>query len=503
MKKIKHKVINFNNIIINFFNNIFQFNKYKYKKLVKISNFNKSLIFLISLLFLYLFYLSIPSLYNKGRLEKDLTNKLKSEFQIEFSISSEINYSILPSPHIQIKNVKIFNVLSEDLNELVQIKDLKIFISQKNLFNQDHLEIKKILINHANFSIKKSDFKFINNFINKKFSTKKIIIKNSNIFYKGSDNETISIFKISNLNLFLNIKKSLNEIRAIGKIFQIPFKLKWSRDFTKNNSKKTIIKMNKLNLKMLNDSVIKDSKYIADNKLVIGGFTLIFNYEIKDSLIILKSNNSKLLNHNIKYDGSIQLKPFDLILNIESKKFDYNKYLSFNNFFQEILKTNLLFNKNLNAKITFNGKDTLNNKLFDDLMILSNFNNGNINFNQSYFLSNKIGKLDLDYGKIYKKDSQLFFKGKFNFNIINEKEFYKRFQVPKNNRLTIKNIYFDLEYNLFDRDFKIISLKLNDSNTDVQNVILNLLADYNEKNEITNWIDLKNFINRIFEAYEG
>ena len=240
MKKIKHKVINFNNIIINFFNNIFQFNKYKYKKLVKISNFNKSLIFLISLLFLYLFYLSIPSLYNKGRLEKDLTNKLKSEFQIEFSISSEINYSILPSPHIQIKNVKIFNVLSEDLNELVQIKDLKIFISQKNLFNQDHLEIKKILINHANFSIKKSDFKFINNFINKKFSTKKIIIKNSNIFYKGSDNETISIFKISNLNLFLNIKKSLNEIRAIGKIFQIPFKLKWSRDFTKNNSKKLL-----------------------------------------------------------------------------------------------------------------------------------------------------------------------------------------------------------------------------------------------------------------------
>ena len=57
--------------------------------------------------------------------------------------------------------------------------------------------------------------------------------------------------------------------------------------------------MNKLNLKMLNDSVIKDSKYIADNKLVIGGFTLIFNYEIKDSLIILKSNNSKLKKNKI------------------------------------------------------------------------------------------------------------------------------------------------------------------------------------------------------------
>ena len=106
MKNIKLKIIDFNNILINFFNKIFQFNKYKYIKLAKISNFNKSLIFLISLLFLYLFYLSIPSLYNKERLQKEITNKLKDEFKINFSISSEINYSILPSPHFQIKNDK-------------------------------------------------------------------------------------------------------------------------------------------------------------------------------------------------------------------------------------------------------------------------------------------------------------------------------------------------------------------------------------------------------------
>ena len=51
----------------------------------KISNFNKYLILFISLLFLYLFYLSIPSLYNKGSLQNDLSNKLKSEFKINFN----------------------------------------------------------------------------------------------------------------------------------------------------------------------------------------------------------------------------------------------------------------------------------------------------------------------------------------------------------------------------------------------------------------------------------
>ena len=97
----------------------------------KISNFNKYLVLLISLLFLYLFYLSIPSLYDKGRLQKDLSNKLKNEFKINFSNSSEITYLILPSPHFLIKDAKIYNDNIDNPKELVQIKDLKIFIFKK------------------------------------------------------------------------------------------------------------------------------------------------------------------------------------------------------------------------------------------------------------------------------------------------------------------------------------------------------------------------------------
>jgi hypothetical protein len=503
MKKIKLKISNFNNIIISFFNKIYQLKKYNYKKLAKISNFNKSIIFLISLLFLYLFYLSLPSLYDKERLQNEMANKLKEEFKINFSFSSEISYSILPSPHIHLKNAKIFNEQSDTLNELAQIKDVKIFISQLNLFSQNKIKIKKIIINHANFSIKKNDFDFINNFINQKFSSKKIIIKNSNIFYKGNNDETISISKIYNLNFYLNIKKSLNQVIAKGKIFQIPFNLKWSKDFTNNNLKKTILRMPKINLKMFNQSTISDFKYIADNKLFIGGTTLIFNYTIEDSVIILKSNNSQLLNDNIKYDGLIQLNPFDLNLNIFSDKFNYSEYISINNFFQELLKTDLLFNKNLNAKISFVVKNILDNKLFDNLIILLNFNNGNINFNKSYLFSDKIGKLNLDYGKIQKENNQLIFRAKFDFNINDDEQFYRTFQIPKNNRLNVKNIYFDLEYNLFEKQFKIISFKLNDLNTQENNNVLDLLDDYNKKNKIKNWIDLKNFINKIFIIYEG
>ena len=48
----------------------------------KISKFNQYLILLISILFLYLFYLSIPSLYNKGRVQKHLSDYLRGRFSL-------------------------------------------------------------------------------------------------------------------------------------------------------------------------------------------------------------------------------------------------------------------------------------------------------------------------------------------------------------------------------------------------------------------------------------
>ena len=101
--KIPNKIVKLNDYFID------QFKKLKKFKFKNISNFSLSIILFISLLFLYLFYLSIPSLYDKGKLQKDLTEKILNEFKINISISSDINYSILPSPNIVIKNVKIFN----------------------------------------------------------------------------------------------------------------------------------------------------------------------------------------------------------------------------------------------------------------------------------------------------------------------------------------------------------------------------------------------------------
>ena len=68
-----------------------------------------------------------------------LEKKLIKDFKINFSISSNISYNILPSPHFLIKNAKILNDNNENPSALSEIKKLKIFISQKNLFNKEKI----------------------------------------------------------------------------------------------------------------------------------------------------------------------------------------------------------------------------------------------------------------------------------------------------------------------------------------------------------------------------
>ena len=88
MKNIKlqnifyKKITEYNNYLVNKFNQIKilknKFNKINHlkNKFNQISNFNKFLIFFISILFLYLFYVSMPSLYDYQRLQSQLKTHL-------------------------------------------------------------------------------------------------------------------------------------------------------------------------------------------------------------------------------------------------------------------------------------------------------------------------------------------------------------------------------------------------------------------------------------------
>ena len=507
MKNIKFNIFNkinkFNNYFINQFNKISIFKKIttkKFSKFSKISNFSKFLIVFISLLFLYLFYLSIPSLYNKGKLQKDLTNKIFNEFKINISISSDISYSILPSPHIVVKNAKIFDNNINRPKEISQIKKLKIHISQQNLFKQDDLKITKIIIQDANFLIQKSDFKFINEFIEKKFSKKKIIIKNSNFFYKDLNNKVVSIFPISYLSISYDGKKSINSLIATGDIYNIPFNLKWNKNFEKNSKANSVIRFNKLNIEIKNTSLKENNNYKLINEIIIGNSKFETEFKFKDNIVNLLSLDSKLINNNIKYIGQIEFEPFNFILNIDLDKINLSKLFTSLDFLLELFKLDILYNNNLSLKISSNIENLKKNKVFDSSKIFFNLKNGKINLNNSYLISNKIGKLSLSSSNLGLINNELFFEGELVFKIDNQKEFYRVFQVPKKNRKTLKNIIFNIELNLFNDTINIKNFLVNNEESSNKEAKNKLLDEYNSstENKFKNWIDLKKFINKIF-----
>ena len=120
MKKI---VKNFNNFIKN---TIFKVEN-KTNDKFKISTFSKYIITIISTLFIYIFYLLTPLLYDKNWVQNKILSKLNTEFNISLSNSFDISYRILPKPHYLIKDVK---------TNLAEIKILNVFISQSNFFNK-------------------------------------------------------------------------------------------------------------------------------------------------------------------------------------------------------------------------------------------------------------------------------------------------------------------------------------------------------------------------------
>ena len=183
----------------------------------QISIVNLFVITFISLLFIYLFYLSIPTLYNKTWIQTKLEKQLLKKFKINFSTSYDISYRILPSPHFLIKNSKIFRNNDEKMQKLAEIKKLKIFINQSNFFKKESIDVKKLLIDDANFSFFKKDLIFLKERNHKKFSNKNIFINNSKIFLKNSEDETINIINIKKALLFLGSWLSVNIINEIYK----------------------------------------------------------------------------------------------------------------------------------------------------------------------------------------------------------------------------------------------------------------------------------------------
>jgi len=464
-----------------------------------ISKFNKYLITLISLLFFYLFYLSIPILYNKNWVQKNVENQLLKDFKIYFSLSSDISYRILPSPHYLVKDSKIIKEDDKTVS-LAEIKTLKVFISQKNFFDKNRMELRRIEFNNANFTLLGNDLKTLKKSSNNKFSNKKIKIKKSKIIFKNNSDEIISVIKISEAVLFRNEDNLSNLFKLQGEVFNVPFNFDYNKDIDSLKTEEINIVAKKLKLDFFNTHSFNDNNSKGRNIISFLNSKINTNYKIEDDTVIFGSSDSRIENSNISYNAKMSMNPFNLDLNVSLDNHDLRKVFNKDFILNELIRTELLFNDNISVNTSINTSPNLRNKIFQNAKFNFNISDGKLNINKTRLINNKIGSLEFENSNLSYTKNLLFLNTDISVNIKNYNKLFSLLQTNKKFRKPITNILINLDYNFLSKEINFNSIKVDGKK--INSELLRIIEGFNN-NEINNWNKSKRLLNTFFENYEG
>jgi len=494
MKKI---VKNFNNLVKN---TILKVQNKTINKL-RISNFNKFIITFISILFLYIFYLQIPLLYDKNWVKDKIQTKLLSEFKIDLNSIDDISYRILPAPHFFIKNSKLISSSSKNKKTIAKIKNLKIFLDQINFFNKEKINITEIVINNANFFLLRNNLKILNDSSNHKFSDKKIKISESSVFLKNDLDEIITIIKINKANFFFNNKKIQNQFELKGYVFAIPFTFELK---TKNDliiEKEFLFSTKTLNLDIFNKHITKKDKYTTgSNSITFSNSIIDTEYKLVDQIFVLTSKNSKINNSKISYEGELSINPFDLDLHISLNSNKISKLLNFNSILVEFLNSGLLFNENisLNTSLTIRAKRS--DDFFDNAKIYFKILNGKINIDHTKLVVNNMGSLKLSDSSLFLHDNKLILNATLFFDVKNSDKLFSFLNTNKRLRKNIKNVIINIDYDFLNNKIKFNNVKID--NNEASDQFMNIIDGFSDNN-LNNLIKTRRLLNELIEAYKG
>ena len=465
-----------------------------------ISVFNKYLITFIASLFFYLFYLLIPLLYDKTWLQANIESKLLNEFKVNLSTSADISYRILPAPHFLIKDSKILVAEGEKKKSIAEVKDFQIFLSQTNFFDKEKMNIKKIVISNANFSLLRGDIKLLNEYTSKKFSNKKITINNSNIFFKDNLEEIISIIKVDKTVLFFDDEKLLNFFKLKGEVFNLPFTF----DFNSRNDsiryKEFYLNSKRLKLDISNKSTTENKLTSGKNNITFLQSTINTRYNLKEKLIIFESSSSKLDNSQVNYKGELSINPFDLILNINLDNYKISRLFDINPILIELIKSGLLFNENISVSTSIITNSNIKNEIFDNAKINFYIIGGKIHFDKTKFINNNIGSLQLNNSNLFYENNELTFNSDILIDIQNSQKLFSFLNTSKSSRKDIKTILINLDYDFLANQIRFNNVKID--NREVSSQLLTIIEDFTDNNQ-NNFNKSRRLLNEALKAYEG
>ena len=414
----------------------------------------------IALVFLLLLYFTIPTFYNYKNFEEEIQKKVSKDFKINLKNISNITYLMIPAPHFLIEQCDLY-FTNDSTERITGVKNLKINIYSKNLHRKEKIELKNIYLNKTDFDLHFIDLKNFYNHLNYNI-TKPIYFTNSNLFFRDKNNEIISISKIKKFKYFSNIQNKEKKLNIFGNLFGSTINYKWRKDYSNPNITISNIKFKNPNIKITNKFDNEDENFIkAKTNINFLRNNLNLNYNFNNDSIEFIDDGNEIINQS-KLIGNINLNPFFFDLNLDLSGISSKTIL--NNLFLNLYKLNQSSHLNFNGNLQLSLNE-INNRLFENLVINLNFLEKKIRLNNSSLDLKKIGKINFSNPLIYEKNQKLFAKSKVKFDINDQQEFYRRFLIPRQNRIDLNKVYFEIEYNIDDGNYFLSNINFDQSKT--------------------------------------
>ena len=490
-------IANFNKKLSKFINNLYEknLNKLNVDNLKNLLINNKIFLSIVALIILFLSYLSFPNIHNKDEVASEIKKNLKNKLNLEFNFQEDLDYKFLPRPHFTTNNSSI----NSQEDKITEIKKLKVYVSLENLFSLKNIKLNHVILEEANFNLNKENYNFFYNLLDGNFSDFKFEILKSNVFYRSLENEVLFINNIKNAKYYFDPKEIKNMLYAENEIFNTPFSLE-----VINHKDETKL-YTKLDLDFAKLQIENILNYKDDIKS--GAATILFNTD--KSLINYKTNknffefnySNELESKKFLYNGKFNFKPFYSSIEGDAEEINVSYLFGTNAIVAELLKTEILNNKNLDFKLNIYASKIKNNRNFTNLFLKSKIHEGLIDIDNTKLEWKDNSLIKLTDTLIFVRDGTLFLEGKSKIKITNAKNIYKFLLTPKNFRKKIETIDFNFSYSFNDNAIILSDIMIDGKYNQKVNERLNNI--YFRDNDLQNKIYFKNMMNDAIAAYAG
>ena len=170
-------------------------------------------------------------------------------------------------------------------------------------------------------------------------------------------------------------------------------------------------------------------------------------------------------------------------------------------FIIQLLKTEILNNKNLDFKLNINADNI--NKIFDlkEIHLISKIQDSLIDIDDTKFDWKNFANFKLSETLIFVKKGELILDGKLDISIKKSNEIYKYLLTPKKYRKVIKKINLNFSYNIDQKTIDLNNIRIDDKIINSVNEIMSNIAFKNTN--LQNKIYLRKMINEAIKAYVG